>query len=256
MRVPPVEEARTFIENAKFVWHQRFELVPGVFTPGVNDIDWLRNQIELPDSMNGMSVLDIGTTNGAMVFECERRGATRVVAVDIVDDRHFGFRALADFLGSGAEFVRASVYELADVLDETFDLVIFWGVLYHLRHPLLGLDAVRRLARGQVLLETAVCDASDPGVGQMARFHRLDDLGGDATNWWSPSIDTLHAWVGSAGFTTLRTVAIPPGQPAQRALLVLDVSPGPAEYLRVSYERPLEVRSRADRAVADAGTRT
>src|SRR5258706_960173 len=103
--------------------------------------------------MTGMSVLDIGTTNGAMIFECERGGASGLVAVDILDKDHFGFASLAEFFESKAEFLQGSVYELADVLGETFDLVIFWGVLYHLRHPLLGLDSVRRLAAGRVTLE-------------------------------------------------------------------------------------------------------
>ena len=125
------------------------------------------------------------------------------------------------------------------MLQETFDLVIFWGVLYHLRHPLLGLDTVRRLARGRVSLETAVCNHQDGDVGPLARFHRLDDLGKDPTNWWSPSIEALEAWVGSAGFRVRATVPIPPDGPAQRALLDLEVEGERAEYLRVSYERPL-----------------
>ena len=239
MRQPEADEALRFIASSSFFWHQRFELSPGVHTPGANDIDWLRNRSPLPDVMTGMSVLDIGTTNGAMIFECERRGASRLVAVDILDKNHFGFASLVELLDSSAEFVQASVYELADVLDETFDLVIFWGVLYHLRHPLLGLDSVRRLAAGRVMLETAVCDSTDPGVGPLARFHRLDDLGKDGTNWWSPSIEALESWVASAGFTVRSTIPIPPGEPAQRALLDLEITPGTPEYLRVSYERPL-----------------
>ncbi len=239
MRQPTPDEARQFLDSSKFYWHQRFELAPGVFSPGANDIDWLRNATPLPDVMTGMSVLDIGTTNGAMIFECERRGAERLVAVDILDSQHFGFAPLVGFFDSKAQFVQASVYELPDVLGETFDLVIFWGVLYHLRHPLLGLDSVRRLAAGRVMLETAVCDFSDPDVGPLARFHRLDDLGKDPTNWFSPSIEALHAWVASAGFTVLNTIPVPPGAPAQRAVLDMEVTPGKAEYLRISYERPI-----------------
>lgn len=235
-------EAHAFLDEHSFLWHQRFELADGVYAPGVNQIEWLLAQTPLPDSMAGMSVLDIGTTNGAMVFECERRGAERLVAVDILDDQYFGFAAIAEFLGSKAQFVQANVYEVADVLDETFDLVVFWGVLYHLRHPLLGLDSVRRVAKGRVLLETAVCDADRPDAGQFAQFHRTDELAGDGSNWWSPSIAVLRSWVGSAGFTVDRTIAIPPGHPAQRAMLDMRVTPGPPEYLIVSYERPLRLQ--------------
>ncbi len=242
MRNPTPDEAQQFIDSSKFYWHQRFELAPGVFTPGVNDINWLLGVSPLPESLVGKSVLDIGTTNGAMIFECERRGAERVVAVDILGPEHFGLAPLVEFLGSKAEFVQASVYELPDVLEGGFDLVIFWGVLYHLRHPLLGLDSVRRLARGRVLLETAVCDSTNPDAGPMARFHRLDDLGSDATNWWSPSVETLESWVMSAGFDVERTITMPLDGPAQRALMELEVTPGQPEYLRVSYERPLKLQ--------------
>lgn len=235
-------QASGFIESSSFLWHQRFELAPGVFTPGANDINWLLSRSPLPESMVGMSVLDVGTTNGAMIFECERRGAERLVAVDILDDQHFGFAALCDLLGSKAQFVQASVYELADVLNESFDFIIFWGVLYHLRHPLLGLDTVRRVSSGKVLLETAVCDSAHPNAGPLAQFHRFDDLGADASNWWSPSIAALEAWIGSAGFTLQRTIPVPDESAPERALLELIVTPGKPEYQRISYERPLRLQ--------------
>ncbi len=239
MIVPESAVAREFVEHATFHWHQRFHLAPDVLAPGVNNIDSLLQVTPLPASLEGKSVLDVGTTNGAVAFECERRGASRVVAVDILDDRRFGFAAIAELLQSNVQFVQASVYELADTLREEFDLVIFWGVLYHLRHPLLGLDSLRRLSRGRVMLESAVCDHAFPDAGPLAQFHRLDDLGGDGSNWWSPSIRCLQDWVISAGFTVQRTVGLPIGQPATRAMMELDATPGPAEYRRVSYERPL-----------------
>jgi tRNA (mo5U34)-methyltransferase len=239
MRQLSDEEARTFLDSTTFLWHQRFALSTNVYTPGANDIGWLLSQSTLPVSMIGKSVLDIGTTNGAVAFEAERRGASRIVAVDILDREHFGFGALSELLESNVEFVQASVYELADVLQETFDIVVFWGVLYHLRHPLLGLDTVRRLARGHVTLETAISDWLDGQPGPLARFHRLDDLGADNTNWWSPTLEALHEWVGSAGFRVTATVTSPAGAPGQRALLGLEVEGVQPEYLRISYERPL-----------------
>jgi hypothetical protein len=90
-----------------------------------------------------------------------------------------------------------------------------------------------------MMLETAVCDYAYPGCGPVAQFHRLDDLAGDGTNWWSPSIVTLGDWVTSAGFTVEDTATIPVGGPAGRAMMQLHVTPGVAEYLRVSYEKPV-----------------
>ena len=152
------ELARELAARTDFVWHQRFELAGGVYTPGASDIPWLMNKAAVPERLDGATVLDIGTTNGGAAFECERRGARRVVAVDIADENWFGFATLKRALGSSVEHVQASIYELPEVLGEQFDVVLFWGVLYHLRHPLLALDNVRRLARGTVSIETAVSD--------------------------------------------------------------------------------------------------
>ncbi len=243
MRQPAADEARAFLAGAQFVWHQQFELAPGLPTPGVSPADWLLAAFDVPRDLHGKTVLDIGTTNGAVAFEAERRGADRVVAVDILDIDWFGFRALAELFDSKAEFLQCSLYELPDVLQETFDVVVFWGVLYHLRHPLLGLDAVRRVARDVVYLETAVADFRDGSTETVARFHQLDDLGGDASNWWSPTSAALAAWCRSAGFDVERTRTLPDGEPATRCLASLRVTPDAPEYLRVSYEKELRVRT-------------
>jgi hypothetical protein len=75
--------------------------------------------------------------------------------------------------------------ELADRFEESFDLVIFWGVLYHLRHPLLALDNLRAITGGRLSRETAVCDAEPPRrqrARPLARFYRRDGLAGDSSN--------------------------------------------------------------------------
>jgi tRNA (mo5U34)-methyltransferase len=238
---PTREAAASFIERADFVWHQRFELAPDVWTPGVSPIPWLCNMAELPADLSGRTVLDVGTTNAGTAFELERRGAARVVAVDIFDPDWFGVRALTEFLGSKVEYVRSSVYELADRFSEPFDVVIFWGVLYHLRHPLLAIDNLRAITAGMASLETAVCDFQLPGhlrPEKLARFYRRDELAGDASNWFAPTVATLEDWCGSAGFEVDRTRAWPESAP-ERAMVQLRSTDGPAEYQQLSYERPL-----------------
>ena len=120
-----VAAAKILVRDESFVWHQRFELAPEVITPGVNDIGWLLDAASFPADLTGRSVLDIGTTNGAMAFEAERRGSTDVTAVDISDENHYGFRKIADLLGSHVNFKQASIYELPQVLNRTFDVVVF-----------------------------------------------------------------------------------------------------------------------------------
>jgi SAM-dependent methyltransferase len=244
---PTAAEAQRFVERSEFLWHQRFELAPGVMTPGVSDVAMLATAAGLPPDLSGLHVLDVGTTNGGAAIECARRGAERVVAVDVVGDEMFGIRSILDFLGSDVEFVHASVYELPErpeLLERQFDLVLFWGVLYHLRHPLLALDALRRLTAGRISLETAVADGelggSTPGT---VRFYRRDELAGDSSNWFVPTVPTLEDWLRSSGFEPEPVVTWPADAPA-RALVGATPVTGVPEYLQLSYEQPLRVTAR------------
>lgn len=235
------DDAARFIEQATFVWHQRFELAPGVWTPGPSPIAWLCQEAGLPDDLTGQAVLDIGTTNAGTAFELERRGAERVVAVDIFDPGWFGVRELVEFLGSNVEYVRTSVYELSQRFSEGFDVVIFWGVLYHLRHPLLALDNVRAVTKGYASLESAVCDHElrrKTRADSLVRFYRRDELGGDESNWFAPTVSALQDWCRSSGFDVSEPAAWPEKAP-ERAMLKLTPTAGPAEYEELSYERPL-----------------
>lgn len=244
-----VSEARRLVARRDFSWWQVFELAPGIVTPGLNDVACLLQRFPLPADLSGASVLDVGATNGGAAFLAEARGASRVVAADLCDDRCFGFRYLREALDSQVQYVQGSIYELPDhpaVAGERFDVVLFLGVLYHLRHPLLALDNVRRLTAGTAYLETSVSDARLPRrCPPAARFYRGDELNGDRTNWFSPNLQCLLDWCSSSGFETILRSQWPEKKPT-RAALELRPSPGEPEWQRTSYERPL-------RAVVDAG---
>ena len=233
-------EALELVNRSDFVWHQRFHLSENVVTPGVNDLDWLWDQVGIPHSLQGASVLDIGTTNGGAAFIAERQGAERVVAVDVVGPDHFGFDDLRKALKSQVEFVRASVYELPELLSERFDIVLFLGVLYHLRHPLLAIDAVRRLTSGTVYVESAVSGSVDAPPATV--FYRLDELNGDSSNWFSPNVACLVAWMESCGFVTDRVRYWPVEHPGRASLRARPAN-GEPEFVRVSREAPLTVRT-------------
>src|SRR3546814_7573965 len=80
-----------------------------------------------------------------------RRGALRVVGIDS-DERYLAqARLAAEVHGMDITFQQLSVYDVA-ALAEPFDIVIFMGVLYHLRHPLLALDLIREHVAGDLLL--------------------------------------------------------------------------------------------------------
>lgn len=236
-RVAKDMTASDLVETASFVWHQRFELEPGVWTPGVSDVELLWGLGQLPEDLTGKTVLDIGTTNGGTAFAAERRGAKRVLAVDIFDPSWFGFDVLRSHLGSEVEFLQASIYNLPAQLDgERFDFVIFWGVLYHLRHPLLALDSVRALTGEGAWIETAICDGEvgEAGAQPLSRFYRRDELNGDGSNWFSPTSHLLLDWCGSCGLAGDLLWSSP-----ERAMVRCSLSE--PEWPALSYERPLRV---------------
>jgi len=171
---------------------------------------------DLPD-VEGKSVLDIGCNAGFYSVEMKRRGAARVVGIDS-DDRYLDQARLAsEVLGHGdIEFARLDVYDVA-ALGETFDLVIFMGVFYHLRHPLLALDLIREhVARDMLLFQSMQrgsrhvipinedYDFSETELFFETGFPKLHfierEYCSDWTNWWVPNRACTEALLRSAGF--------------------------------------------------------
>ena len=179
----------------------------------------------IPADLSGKSVLDIGCNAGFYSVEMKRRGAERVVGIDS-DERYLAQARLATAaLGfTGIEFRQLDVYQVAR-LGERFDLVIFMGVLYHLRHPLLALDLIREHVAGDLMLFQTMQQGSSE-VAQVAEDHPFFEPGpgfrppayfndpgypklhfierqfaGDWTNWWAPNAAASMAMLRAAGFT-------------------------------------------------------
>ncbi len=124
---------------------------PDHFLGDYPDVKFQRFAHALPADLTGKSVLDIGCNGGFYSMEMKRRGAARVLGIDC--DEHYLAQArfAADVAGLDIEFAQLSVYDVG-ALGERFDIVIFMGVLYHLRHPLLALDLIREHVAGDLLL--------------------------------------------------------------------------------------------------------
>ncbi len=183
---------------------------------------WAELAPVLPASLEGRRALDIGCNAGFYSFELARRGAD-VLAID--HDEHYLAQArwARHRLGfdERVELRRLGVYDLAR-LDESFDLVLFMGVLYHLRHPLLALDIVSESVRGQLVLQTLTLPGEErvetpPDLGLDERERLLEagwprlsfvehSMAGDPTNWWLPDAAAVEAMVRSTG---LRVTARP-----------------------------------------------
>ena len=178
-------------------WWHSFELPDGRTIEGVNSIDGLKRRAALfpiAPNLAGKRVLDIGAWDGWFSFEMERRGA-EVVAVDCVDNRNF--REIHSTLGSKVDYRVLDVYDLTPDEVGHFDIVLFLGVLYHLKHPLLALERICALTRDLAIVQTFVAAQSGPPAMQ---FYETDELGGQFDNWVGPNVSCVLAWCRMAGF--------------------------------------------------------
>lgn len=183
-----------------FWWHD-IELRPGIVTPGAANVQAVLPEFSIPPDLTGMSVLDVGCWDGFFSFECERRGAARVVAADLWEPAGRGAFDLArEELGSKVEPVYADAHNLTAVIKEKFDLVLFLGVLYHLKYPLLGLEQVAAVTKegGEVIVDTVILRGGNYPV---AAFFPQGELSNDPTNWWAPNEVGMIAMMQAAGFT-------------------------------------------------------
>jgi tRNA (mo5U34)-methyltransferase len=196
-------------------WYHSIDLGGGIVTRGIDDTPLRLARLALPASLQGLTVLDIGAWDGFFSFECERRGAARVVATDYYSWHGSGWGAKTGFelareaLGSHVEDVDLDVMDIAPERLGTFDLVLFLGVLYHLRHPLLAIDKIAAVTSGTLILETVV-DLVGLGRPAMA-FYPDRELNHDPTNWWGPNQAAVVGMLRSAGFDDVRVVTPTPG---------------------------------------------
>lgn len=170
----------------------------------------------VPGDLTGKTVLDVGCNAGFYSMEMKRRGAERVVGIDSEDLYLDQARFAAEVNGLDIEYRRLSVYDVAE-LRETYDLVIFMGVLYHLRHPLLALDLLREHVVGDLLLFQSMqrgsveVEAVEPDYPfsetepfdrpGYPRLHFVEHrYASDPTNWWVPNAACAEAMLRSAGF--------------------------------------------------------
>lgn len=181
------------------------DLGGGLRTVGIHDPLTRLPLLGLPESLAGLSVLDVGAWDGFFAFECERRGAARVVAADYFSwhgpgwGTKAGFEMAREALGSRVEDVDVDVMDLAPERIGTFDLVLFLGVLYHLRDPLGALERVASVTRGTTILETVVdcVGVSRPVVA----FYPGQELNNDPTNWWGPNPAAVIGMLQAVGFS-------------------------------------------------------
>ena len=192
-------------------WWHTIELAPGVVTPGSWDLRPTAARIPWPPAgLDGLRCLDVGTMDGFWAFEMERRGATDVLAIDIVPPRET-FQTAADRLASRVDYRQVDVCDLDPVETGTFDVVFVGYVLQMVPDPLRALAALRRICSGWFLVLETV---SAPLSLLPAPLARLDARRG-AFEWFVFNRAGLAKALTLSGFDvevmtpTLRDVAGP-----------------------------------------------
>lgn len=187
---------------------------PNHFLGDFPNVKWKYIEPAIPADLAGASVLDIGCNGGFYSIEMKRRGADRVLGIDI-DDRYLNqARFAAATLGLQIEFQQCSVYDV-DKLEGQFDFVIFMGVLYHLRYPLFALDKIVKKVSGKLLFQTMIRGSEEvrdwetnyhfwnkeiftrPEFPQM--YFVEHSYANDQTNWWIPNRAAAEAMLRSSG---------------------------------------------------------
>lgn len=184
-------------------WYHTIDLGDGIVTPGFYDYRPVVDKIPWPD-LRGKRCLDVGTFDGFLAFEMERRGAAEVVALDIDDyetldwparmresgpkaliekagtERGKGFKLAKEVLGSNVQRVACNVYDLSPERVGFFDLIVCGSILTHLRDPIRALERMREVCAGHLLATEGV----DPWLSIRHPRRALFELRGVQDQWF------------------------------------------------------------------------
>ena len=186
--------------------------------------------LQIPKDLTGKTVLDMGSWDGFWAFECERRGAKRVLAIDTwVSERQYGtFLYARERLGSKVDHLKLDAHDVSPERTGKFDLVLCFGLLYHLRHPLLALEKIRSVSLDQLIIETnSLIPAIHERIpmitffpGDEASDNLFQHKGGFPTRSWLAR--ALH----SAGFARHEFVYSPSFRYYKKLIALLTNTPG------------------------------
>ncbi|MDQ3644414.1 MAG: class I SAM-dependent methyltransferase [Actinomycetota bacterium] len=198
----------------ELTWYHTLELAPGYVTPGMFDLRGVVHHYGLPERMDGMRALDVGTWDGFWAFEMERRGA-EVMALDLDDERDLdwpadrrpetfpqtprgaGFALAKEAFGSDVERVNRSIYHALPEDLGTFDLVFCGSVLIHLRDQALAIERIANLCRGTFISVESFDRLLELLPFPVARWRAARDA---AVVFWEPNVRAWKAMLTTAGF--------------------------------------------------------
>lgn len=191
-------------------WHHSFEVLPGVRTPGAYVPDNLWSELKLPQDLLGLSLADVGASNGYFSFEARKRGA-RVVAFDFRHKDNSGFGLAQHINGMiDIEHHHINVLDISQEQFGQFDIVLALGLLYHVADPYRALANCASLSSDRLLIESYCIDPSLSAdelsmpimkfISDCERFPEHGDVNHDRSNFWGFSSTCLQRMVEDVGF--------------------------------------------------------
>ncbi|MBI3208195.1 MAG: DUF1698 domain-containing protein, partial [Candidatus Solibacter usitatus] len=193
--------------NQKGFYHS-IPLPDGKVLEGILPLDVLQERVRefpIPERLDGKRVLDIGTWDGYFAFEMERRGA-EVMAIDSTEVENF-YHARR-MVASKVDYRVQDVCDLSVERNGRFDIVLFMGVLYHLKHPLLALERVCEVTKEMAIVESFVTNEAVTGELPTLQFYETNELLGQIDNWCGPNAQCLLAFCRTAGFARAELLRI------------------------------------------------
>jgi tRNA (mo5U34)-methyltransferase len=203
---------------------QRIQLPSGVWTsdgtpPAYDPSErWELFAPYIPEDLSGMTVLDVGGNAGYFTLQMKLRGAKRCVMVEPVTDFVDQARFVFSQFGLRVKIVNEDVHAYCMTTNERFDYVLFLGLFYHLKYPVLVLDRLAEMTKARLVLAAHISGGSESGsAGDGVDVDRDDVLSdtfpqlafiehtyrGDPTNWWIPNYQALEPLARSAGLKVL-----------------------------------------------------
>jgi tRNA (mo5U34)-methyltransferase len=203
--------------RAEPYWFQKIEVLPGLVSPGWSDplVDKLP-YFGLPKDLTGMRVLDIGCAEGFFSFEAEKRGAREVIGIDSFPDSIRRFNVVKAARQSNATAFLMNVYDLEPKRLGTFDLVLFYGVFYHLKHPQYALERIHSICTGDLLFQTHIYEEPCLKGVPWARFYPHGLMSGskqelfDPTVFWLFNSQCCLAMLDHVGFSDMKVLSDTP----------------------------------------------
>lgn len=196
------------VHSAAFAlqWFHSIDLGHGIVTPGLKSAQTLSLEagVIFRESVAGKTVLDIGAWDGYFSFEAARRGAKRVLATDSFCwsgggwGTQKGFNLVREVTGLPVDDYEIDPMNLSAREVGVHDVVLFLGVLYHLKHPLYVLEKVAEVTREFAVIETQLAfrNIDKPCLA----FYPGRELNDDDTNWFAPNVPAAIGMLQTVGF--------------------------------------------------------